>query len=63
MQLKLIPLMHNAKIIKSVMVQDQALISSQNTVTDINEMKGKEIIKGNKIGDESLDEITAKQAE
>lgn len=55
--------MHNAKIIKSVMVQDQALISSQNTVTDINEMKGKEIIKGNKIDDKSFNEITAKQAE
>lgn len=43
LQLKLIPLMHNAKIIQSLMIQDQSLISSQNTVPDISEMKGREI--------------------
>lgn len=31
------------------------LISSQNTLADINEMKGKDIIKGNKIVDKSSD--------
>lgn len=45
------------------MIQDQALIFSQNAATNANEMKGKEIIKWNKIGDKSLGEITAKQAE
>lgn len=63
MQLKLIPLMYNAKIIQSVMIQDQALISFHNTVTDISQIKGKDITKGNKIGEKSLDEITTKQAE
>lgn len=63
MQLKLITLMDNAKIFQSVMIQDQTLISSQNTVTDINKVKWKEITEENKIGNNSLDEITAKQAE
>ena len=45
------------------MIQDQVLISSQNTTTDAHEMKGKETVKWNKIGDKSLDEISAKQAE
>lgn len=63
MQLKLIPLMYIAKIIQSVMIQDQALISFHNTVTDISQIKGKDITKGNKIGEKSLDEITTKQAE
>lgn len=55
--------MYNAKIIQSVMIQDQALISFHNTVTDISQIKGKDITKGNKIGEKSLDEITTKQAE
>lgn len=63
LQLKSIPLMHNAKIIQNLMIQDQALISSQNAATDDNEIKGKEVIKWKKIGDKALDEKSAKQVE
>lgn len=52
--------MQNAKIIQNIIIQDQALIFSQNTATDANDIKGKEIMKWNKIGDKSLGKITAK---